>query len=387
MGSKCSKQESAPDQSEDPCLWYKIIVNDNKAHVKDVQTKIQGLYRRIDFVDIPKSIYVNTSSSTTPGSTITKPISANNYQDCYQSCNNVYARIYDSKFTEIDQKNEFVFLWNDGQKWVFSNYSVLSFYVGVKLGPQWVISRSQISENNANIAVLSLDYSPQIDHIKMMPRIEGEPIQTDNANYQTFNSKKNKNKNGVAASKFRLKILNLYSLDELKANKENKEEKDEQKHEEQAALKRLNSINENMRLRKSYISWRENLNIYYQKNQTLTVEQIKDEEMKQDQKMRAERVRNMINEIDVIYSSMEFRKLLNKYQDKTVKIVGWEYKDGGMKTDIDDNSYIEFKRDCIERKSDEQLSYDFVRDITIEFHRYYHELMEELKGFEDITLK
>ena len=343
-------RDSAPVQDEAACLWYKICFIKNKN--KEIEQQLQGLYRRVDFIDIPRQ----TSTPTTPNPNMSDSKEAENknnhpaiakedYSKYYKSCKDVYVRIYDSNYQEIEQKKDFIFLWHNGIQWIFSNYKALKFYVGIKLGPQWVIS----PELQTNLAMLSADYPPDIDQVKMQKKVEVCMDLQEN-------------------TKFKLQILNNYTVNQ------DPEEIDE------SVWK--NRSEDNL-LRKSYISWRENINIFYQRSQILTKEQIREEAIKNDMKMKADKVRKWMKDIDDIRDSIEFSNLLAKYRNISVKYNGWEYNEGGMKTMINIKEYGIFKKESLDRKMDEQLAFDFVRDITLEFHKYYNGLMAELKELDD----
>eukprot|EP00484_Ammonia_sp_Unknown_P017945 CAMPEP_0197022004 /NCGR_PEP_ID=MMETSP1384-20130603/2909_1 /TAXON_ID=29189 /ORGANISM="Ammonia sp." /LENGTH=360 /DNA_ID=CAMNT_0042449961 /DNA_START=39 /DNA_END=1121 /DNA_ORIENTATION=+ len=351
MGQRCSSSGwKFPPQSADPCLWYAVCVRPTPKHNDSITRSVQGLYRRVDFIDIPRGQLQSVDDEKTEAvhsnlALITKKT----YREHYQPCNCMFVRIYNSKFEQIEQKREFVFLWHNGQQWLFSNYQALAFYVDIKLGPQWVLTANAAAkEPDVHLAMLSQEYSASLDKIKMLKKIGGR----------------------FKSSSFELVIRNSFKL------------KDHLDREAPNMLSNGSLILEDQQLRAAYIGWRENIDVFYQSNQLLTAQQAKEEALKQENERKAKKVRKMIDDIDGICASSEFQVLLKKYRTQSERLSGWVHRDGFVTT-INHGHYRAFKEEYIARKSNEQLAFEFIRELALQYHQYYHSLMAELQCFDE----
>ena len=148
----------------------------------------------------------------------------------------------------------------------------------------------------------------------------------------------------------------------------------------------LEQFVEDPALRHVYALWRENLDKIYSRNQLFTLEQKKQEEMKQMDKKEADGIRKYIDETTAICLSMEFRRLSKKYKYKSVKYHGWMNK-GEIKIMITDDTYNKFYKEWIEGRTDKDLCRMKVKEVVMEFYEYYRELLTELCALDGFGIR
>ena len=182
------------------------------------------------------------------------------YYDHCTSSTNVYVRLYDSNHYPIEEKRENVFLWHDGNRWIFSNYNCLHFMVdyGANSKKKWLI-KPETSNDNILCAIGNLNlYGNDLNITKQCKRI-------------IFRNSLDE--------KFQISIQSDYGWN---------------------YNQHLAQFMEDPLYRNVYALWRENLDIIYSKNQLFSLEQLKDEEMKHMDKNEADETRKYIEEINDI---------------------------------------------------------------------------------------
>ena len=330
------------DQNE-PSIWFKIDIMDKNDSTE--KKSIKGIYRKVQFID-------TMHYSQTPGEHDFDVMhSMKEYNTYYTSHKNVYVKLYDGDNNPLEQKHDNIFLWHDGNRWIFSNYKSLQFMVDYNCNNKkyWII-KPETSNDNILCAIGNLDlYGNDLNHTKKCKGI-------------IFRNMLN--------AMFEISIESVYG---------------------HSHHQHLAQFAEDPAFRNVYVSWRESLDVIYSRNQLFTLEQMQQEEMKEMDKREADGVKKYIDEINDICLSIEFRQLLKKYKDKSVKYYGWMNK-GEIKMMINDDTYNQFYKGWVEGRSDKDLGRMKVKDAVMQYHKFYCELLSELNelnGFDNgrITYK
>ena len=314
-----------------PSLWFRIDIKgkDNS----NEKLLIKGIYRKVQFIDTMH--HSQTRGGIDDEFDINIPSKMSQYDRYYTSATNVYVKLYNSENQPLDQKKENVFLWNDGNQWIFSNYQSLHYFIDFDNNSKqkWVIKPER---NSDNILISSCNqYGADLNIMKKSEKV-------------IFRNTLN--------AEFELIITSEYG-------------QNLGFHQQQ--------FEEDPTHRSTYVLWRENLNVFYQRNQLFTLEQLKDEEQKTEHEREAKEVNKLVEEINDICLSIEFRQLLKKYQDKSIKCNGWMNK-GEIKIMINDDTYNQFHKMYIDNKNNKELGRIEVRDVVLQFHKFYCQLLNEL---------